>query len=243
MGPAGCFIFAIVGVQSLRYNTEVGIVTPGSFLRAVKRIRGKGQIRGLGGERGAALLEFTIVASLLFTMLFGIVEFGLAFRDRLTVSNATQGAARVGSALGDSTDSDYEVLLSLEQSLSTLPNSGLGIVKYVDVYRAKADGTPASGCPGANCNRYNFAPLVAPPCLWNPCPDPGAGYSGWPWDPSTRDVELPGLDVLGVRVTFAHDWITGGIVPLPNVACDGTPGAGCWADTAVMRLEPQTFAP
>jgi hypothetical protein len=44
-------------------------------------------------------------------------------------------------------------------------------------------------------------------------------------------------------VTFAHEWVTGGLVPLPNVACDGTPGAGCWADTAIMRIEPQVFEP
>ena len=66
---------------------------------------------------------------------------------------------------------------------------------------------------------------------------------GGSWDPAGRDDALPGLDVMGVRVTFAHTWVTGGIVPLPNVSCDATPGSTCWRDTAIMRIEPQVFEP
>ena len=195
-----------------------------------------------GNDRGAALLEFTIVASLLLALVFGIVEFGLAFRDRLTVSNATQSAARVGSALGFDDGSDLQVLLSLEQSLATLPNSGADVVRYVDIYLADGNGDPAVSCGASGssaCNRYFWSPGFGT-CDWNPCPDPADGYSGWTWTPASRDVALPGLDVMGVRVTYAHDWVTG-FLPLPNVKCDGSPGAGCWGDTAVMRLEPQVF--
>jgi TadE-like protein len=194
-------------------------------------------------ERGTALIEFTLVASLLFTLLFGIIEFGLAFRDRLTISNASQGAARVGSSLGDNDDADYEMLRSLEQSLGTLANSGVDIVRYVDVFAANSAGNPISGCPGSKCNRYLYSPGFKPGCDWNPCPNPAIGYSGWSWAPSARDVELPGLDVMGVRITFKHDWVTGGLIPLPKIQCDGTPGSKCWTDGALMRLEPQVFAP
>jgi len=192
-------------------------------------------------EHGASLVEFTIVSTLLFMLVFGIVEFGLAFRDRLTVSNATQGAVRVGSALASSDESDFEVLRALEQSLSTLPNSGLGIVRHVDIYLANGSGNPSSGCPGSGCNRYAYQPGATPTCDWNPCPDPSAPSYGGSWLPDGRDDELPDLDVMGVRLTFAHDWITGGLVPLPNVRCDGSAGANCWADTAIMRVEPQVF--
>jgi Flp pilus assembly pilin Flp len=195
-------------------------------------------------ERGAALVEFTFIAVLLFTILFGIVEFGLAFRDRLTVANATQTAARVGSALGDDLRADFEVLKSLEQSLQTLPNSGIGVVRYVDIFEADGVGEPKSSCPGGDCNRYIYFPNFTATCDWSPCPDPATGGAlggGWAADDVDRDVVLPNLDVMGVRVTFAHDWVTGGLVPLPNVDCDGTPGAGCWEDVAIMRLEPQRF--
>jgi TadE-like protein len=194
-------------------------------------------------ERGSSMVEFTIVASLLFMLLFGIVEFGLAFRDRLTVTNATQGSARVVSALGDDPNADYQMLLSLEQSLGILPGQAVGIVRYVDVYLADANGDPAGSCStggGDRCNRYVWAPTGGT-CDWNPCPDADNGYGSWPWSPASRDVQLPGLDVIAVRVTYAHAWVTGGLVPLPDVTCNGNPGSGCWADTAVMRLEPQVF--
>lgn len=210
-----------------------------SIFRRVRRIRSR--------EDGAALVEFTFIAVLLFTLLFGIVEFGLAFRDRLTISSATQGAARVGSALGDDDRTDFEILKSLEQSLSTLPNSGIGVVRYVDIYEADANGDPKTTCPGGNCNRYNYDPGNVP-CGWTPCPSVDASGTfngtlggGWALDEVDRDVVLPNLDVMGVKVTFAHKWVTGGLVPLPNVDCDGTPGSGCWADVAIMRLEPQRF--
>ena len=192
-------------------------------------------------DRGAALVEFTLISVLIFMILFGIIEFGLAVRDRLTIANATQTSARVVSALGSDESSDFETLKSLEQSLATLPNSGIGIVRHVDIYLANGSGEPSGSCgpSGALCNRYSWDPNPVG-CDWNPCPDPDAGYSGWTWDPASRDVALPGLDVVGVRVTFAHQWMTGGLVPLPNVDCTA-PFDNCWADTAILRLEPQVF--
>ncbi len=130
--------------------------------------------------------------------------------------------------------------------MSTLPNSGIGVVRFVDIYQSDASGDPTSGCPGVGCNRYTYTPGAFPTCDWTPCPDPSGGpptYGG-SWIPSGRDVAVDGgLDVMGVRLTFAHTWVTGGIVPLPNVSCDATPGSSCWQDTAIMRLEPQVFSP
>ena len=185
---------------------------------------------------------------LLFSLLFGIVEFGLAFRDRLTVSNATQGAVRVGSALGDSADSDYQVLTSLEASLGTLPNSGIGVINYVDIFLADGNGDPAGSCAtGDRCNRYHWNPGATPSCDWSPCPAPDGsggitGSYGGSWDPSSRDTQLPDLDVMGVQLAFGHNWVTGGLIPLPDATCsDGSFGTDCWKDTAIMRLEPQQF--
>jgi len=194
-------------------------------------------------EGGATLVEFAVVSTLLFSLLFGIVEFGLAFRDRLTVADASQSAVRIGASLGDADDSDFEVLRSLEESLGRLPNSGIGVVKFVDIFKARDDGSPSSGCPGASCNRYVYVPDPLGTCDWVPCPDPGLGppVYGGSWSPGDRDIALPGLEVMGVRISYAHDWVTGRLIPLPNVDCDGSPGAGCWADTAIMRLEPQQF--
>lgn len=199
-------------------------------------------------ESGSALIEFTIVSVLLFTLLFGIVEFGLAFRDRLTMANASQSAARVLAALGDNKDADLAALDALASTLQTLPNSGVDVVKYVDVFEADGNGDPVGACNdggGTLCNRFFYDPVTDPTCPWDPCPDPDAGWLGGDWALGDRDVQLPGLDVVAVVVHFSHEWVTGAIVPLPDVSCDpvAVPGSICWQDTAILRLEPQVFAP
>jgi hypothetical protein len=194
-------------------------------------------------ERGSSMVEFAMVAVLLLMIVFGIVEFGLAFRDRLTVGNATQTAARVGTAVGDGPEADQVMLDSMEQTLANLPSSGIGVVKYVEFYKSDANGNPDGGCPGPNCVKYDYVYQDGPGplCDWSPCPgDDGSGGYGGPWDPSQRNVEVGNLDVMGVRIVFSHDWITGGLVPLPDVDCVSPPG-DCWVDVTTMRMEPQQF--
>lgn len=51
-------------------------------------------------EAGTALVEFAIAASLLFLILFGIIEFGLIFKDMLVLQQAARAGVR-SAALGD----------------------------------------------------------------------------------------------------------------------------------------------
>ncbi len=51
-------------------------------------------------QRGAALVEFALVSSLLFLLLFGIIEMGLLFGDQAQVSQAARAASR-SAATGD----------------------------------------------------------------------------------------------------------------------------------------------
>lgn len=54
------------------------------------------------GQRGAALVEFALVSSLLCLLLFGIIEMGLLFGDQALVGAAAREAAR-SAAVGDPT--------------------------------------------------------------------------------------------------------------------------------------------
>ena len=65
-----------------------------------------------------------IVLPLLVLLVFGIVEFGLAFNKRLTIGNATQSAARVGTAVANNEFADISTLEALEQGLIALPSQG-----------------------------------------------------------------------------------------------------------------------
>ncbi len=191
-------------------------------------------------ERGAAMVEMALVMPLLLMLVFGIIEFGLAFQSRLTIGNATQSSARVGSAMGTDDRADIEVLRALEQGLFQLPNSGKDIIKEAWIYKATASGDPASACPGTYCNVYTYNPALT--CRWDPCPDPddAAHTHGGGWDPANRNATVGSLDVLGVDIYFSHTWIVGSFLPLADVPCTNPP-AGCWSDTALMRLEPQQF--
>ena len=177
-------------------------------------------------ERGAALVEMAIAAPLLILLVMGILEFGVVFRDRLTISNASQSAGRVAAALGNQDDADIAVLRAVEQSVGLLNDAGQGTIKHVQIYR--------------NWYRYD----ISRPCKWEPCPDPDNGspaaYGGG-FTPAVRDVTLDadGLDVVGVRLLFSHTWFTG-VIPIDDVVCTPT-GTDCWQDEALFRLEPLNF--
>ena len=51
--------------------------------------------RRRAGDRGAALVEFGIVAPMLLLLLFGVVEFGLLFGQKLDVSQGAREGARL----------------------------------------------------------------------------------------------------------------------------------------------------
>jgi hypothetical protein len=197
------------------------------------------------------ILEFNLVhpaiaVGVVVDLFRGILEFGIAFRDRLTVSSGTQSAGRVAAALGNQDDADIATLQAIEQSLGLLGDSSGDVIKHVQIWKSNGSGQPVSGCsaPGAgggNCNWYEYKPETA--CNWKPCPDPDvSGYSyGGGFVPAGRDVTLDddGLTTVGVTVLFSHDWITS-VLPVPDVVCDAF-GDNCWSDTALFRLEPQNF--
>lgn len=173
-------------------------------------------------------MEFAAVLPLLLALLLGLAEFGIAFRDWITISSASRSGARVGTAAGTQPAADILILQAVEAAMSTGTFSD---VTRVVIYQSDDDGDPV---PGQE-NRYSPA---AGACGWAPCPDPDFGppsYGG-PWVPAVRQVTVaPGtpLDMMGIRIEFTHDWVTGFLGFGPSD----------WEDTAVMRMEPQQFAP
>ncbi|MCE8027995.1 pilus assembly protein [Halomonas daqingensis] len=53
-------------------------------------------IRSARRQRGSEVVEFAISASLLFILLFGIIEFSVALFDKATLTNASREGARTG---------------------------------------------------------------------------------------------------------------------------------------------------
>ena len=54
-------------------------------------------------QRGAAAIEFAIVAPLLLALLFGIIEFAIALFDQAMITNASREGARAGIVFNSGT--------------------------------------------------------------------------------------------------------------------------------------------
>ena len=61
-------------------------------------------------QKGAAAVEFAIIAPLLFTIVFGIIEFGLLFYDKQIITNASREGARHGILWGPTRPTDAEIV-------------------------------------------------------------------------------------------------------------------------------------
>lgn len=166
------------------------------------------KLRGKEAERGATLVEAAISFSMLFLLIFVLIEFGLAFKDWLSVSHASREGARAGATFGDDPASDIEIL---DEVQSILVAVGLENGDQVKIFQAKPGGleTTYSYDPGADCGAdpgYSFPDC----CDWTPCPEIGRPNYVTPlWDPTKRDVSAPTTDRLGVEIQFTHDWVTG----------------------------------
>ena len=188
------------------------------------------------GEAGAVLVEFVFLLPVIALLAFGVIEFGIAWQDRLTVQSAVRAGVRVGSTAGNVATADTGILMAVGAALNDV---GLSNVNHVLVYKSSsADGavpsacvTPAPHSVSGSCNEYSGAQLqqvvagTAPP-TWFGC---GAGSLDAPWCPASRQsLQSLGADYLGVWVSANHPMVTGFFGSALTIT-----------DGAVMRLEPQ----
>src|SRR5579884_3599591 len=102
--------------------------------------------RSANGQQGAALLEFALVAPILLLLVFGAIEYGMFFKDYLTVSNTTRTGARVASAAGSDADADYQIIQAVKAAATALPG-GANSIQELSIYKS----TSAGGGPSATC--------------------------------------------------------------------------------------------
>ena len=197
------------------------------------------------------LVEAALVLPVILTLTLGIIEFGLIFKDSLTISNGTRAGARIGSSDGQASLADYDILKAIKTGTSALTNNGsiVGVLVY------EASPTTASGSaqpPSAVCQAFldsNSTATTGDSTGGSSCNYyPGSflntmtsasftGLGGAPgtwWPPSARVIKQTnsgnpdgGPDYLGVVVKINHNYVTKLI------------GSSRYmSDTTVMRLEP-----
>ena len=184
-------------------------------------------------ERGAVLVEFALIASILVTLMLGVFEIGMAWSDHQVVTQASRSGARVGSQLGTAAEADAEVLRAVQAGLGTM---GTDIGRII-VYEADANGdmpaacrTASAGYSGAaNCNVYNATSVanLGITSWWGSGTTCGSADNNW-CSANERVDNQTTATYLGVYVEIQRQYLTG--------LFGG--GFHTMTETTVMRIEP-----
>ena len=171
-----------------------------------------------GNEGGSAVVETAVVLSLLLVLSIGAFEWGMAFRDWLSVSSATREGARVAASAGKFTDADCAVLEATVGSLLSIDEAR---IQFVDIYKADSTG-------GLTVDVQTYRP-DNPDDLEESlvCEDWFPVATTYP--PTERDNIGAERDWIGVRLVFTHSWKTGLFWWSDGVT---------WSDRTVILMEP-----
>src|SRR5437867_11826997 len=119
---------------------------PKTFERAENGFEGVMAVLG-ERERGASAVEFALIASLLFMVLFGIIQFGIAYNRIQGLQAGAREGGRLG-ALPDTTRAD--IITRVKDSVSIVNDSSLAVPcpgglaierACIDVYSLSSTGT------------------------------------------------------------------------------------------------------
>jgi hypothetical protein len=179
-------------------------------------------------DKGATLIEASILIPLLLTLAIGLSEIGFLVIDYMTVSNAAREGARTGAAAANydegGEDADDLILESVEQAACNLK---YGQLVSVSIFQADMNGEPTGMTNtfvpepgGLKCEAGTGNGLICDP----------DGVCPGPWKPEDRERDPGALDVLGVTVVFSHEDVTG-LFPIVRRS---------WSETAIMQIEPDT---
>ena len=199
-------------------------------------------------QRGVAVVEAAAVAPVLLLLILATFEFGLFFRDALTVADAAADGARIGAVVGPDLDqasggnADFVILKSIREALASLdPYS----IERIVVFKGDSagvgapleqlttpcrNGTASAAHRAGRCNIYEdpiaaFAAVQAGDATYFDCPGSSVACS---YNPETRDdgPNIADIDYLGVYVR------------LNRGSASGILGGGAIERAAVVRLEP-----
>ena len=195
-------------------------------------------------ERGAVVAEAALVLPLLVLLLVGILEYGVAWHARNTVTGDLGSAASVAAREIGQRPSDLESLQQVESGFRDDQFSSR--VRWVMIYRAtSADGRPSAACMTAaaaltagstgvsgQCNIFSGAAIPG----YTPASFQQVNCVGEPdqwFCPVGRRSALTAGDHLGVAIRYQQPWITGML-----------PGGGLTVtDHAVVAAAPELLAP
>ena len=195
-----------------------------------------------GRQRGGGqtLVEFALVIPLFLILMTALIEFAFLFNALLASTFATRDAALVAAEAGDTAGGDCVILQKVESDV-TAPADANQIQSVLIYWANRTTGDPIAGA----INTYNRTGsrtctvngvVVTVPYTLNVAT---AGYleadrcnilAGCGLDTVARNH--PGLDTIGVQVTYAYPWHT----PLKSLL--GFMFTWTFTPSNGMRMEP-----
>lgn len=176
-------------------------------------------------DRGAALIEFALVFTLLLTLALGAFEYGMLFRDWLSVTVSAREGGRVAASAATFGQADCVILEATAGALQSLTS---GSLTQVHIYRSSASGS-YPGATSSFTRRYRPGIPGEPGLIactgsqWFPL------HLGGSWAPAARNNSGVNADWIGVRVDFEHEWLTDFL---------WFSGTASFSDDAIFRMEP-----
>ncbi|NLA37704.1 MAG: pilus assembly protein [Actinobacteria bacterium] len=164
-------------------------------------------------ERGTVVVESAIALPVFLLIVFGTIEFGLAFRSYLTTTAAARDSARYAATMGKDVNADFFIISDALNSLG--PIGGSEAVTTISIFRATGpDSTTASGALAACrtgsvaglCNTYRGPDLTTDPYRFACRPTAADRF----WCPTSRKVNLSDPpDYVGIYIEVEHEGLTG----------------------------------
>ena len=159
-------------------------------------------------DRGAALLEFALIAPLFFLVVFGGIEIGYMFRSNLALEDAARSASRVASVQRSSADADLAIIEHIHDRSASLNGD---IARIVIFQPATLNAEVPAGCSGPaaassqsdDCNVYDVTNG-----------DVQMLIDGW--GPMSTETGFPlnerlgtGQTNIGVHIEYEYQYVTG----------------------------------
>jgi len=180
------------------------------------------------GVRGSTIVEAAIVLPVLLLVVLGTVEIGMAFKDFLTVGALSREGARIAALAGNDGEADCAILVGIGGLATTADLAKLG---EITIFQA----SPGTGQSTGLENTAEYVGGDPSDCEYQ-TPD---GSESWQISPKTYDpfgrnttVGATDLELIGVRITVTHQWITG----FPPFR-----GSFIIDESTITRVEPELF--
>lgn len=121
--------------------------------------------RSLRRQKGSELVEFAISATVLFLLLFGIIEFSVALFDKATLTNASREGARTGILFKPEPRDLAAEDTAIEQAIRDYAEQyliSLGGAAEMDITIARSDPGMSPGSDVTVTVDYPYQYLVLP---------------------------------------------------------------------------------